>query len=403
MKKNWWHKKNKYWLILIILFVALLIWWLIPKQNKEEANFEPLQVSTADLTLKVSASGTISAYRQVEVKSKASGNILKLLAKEGDVVKTGQLLLVLDKTTELSLVNQCKATVYSAEANKEQAEESLKTAKRNLDQQATLLKSKFTTKEAFLLAESAYNLAKAMAKTKEAALIIAKEQLKTEMIRFADTEIRSPINGVILQQLIEEGQIISSGISSTTGGTSLFIVGDISKLLAKVDMDEVDISKIHLGQEVNVLVDAYQNRKFSGLITHIAPQAVTKSNVTVFSIEVTIVDKDRNLLKPGMTTTCEIIVANAKNAQALPNQAIYFEKNQSFVYVKENGKIVLKPIKIGIETDDETQILSGLTNNETVYIRKSSNSRNERRSGNGNRRGGNSSNSSMRMMRSLGR
>ncbi|MFA5878904.1 MAG: efflux RND transporter periplasmic adaptor subunit [Candidatus Margulisiibacteriota bacterium] len=384
MKKKWYKNKKIISAVLFLLVLLIITWWVTSQKSQPEDNFEKVNVTTKDLTIDVAASGTISAFRTIEVKSKASCNILKLLARDGDYVTKGQLLLVLNKTDELSKVNQCKATIYSAEANLEKSKENLKTSKRNFDQQQILLKSKYTTKEEALQAESTYNLAKAEVKNQTANYIIAKEKLKSEMINFADTEIKSPIDGVVLERLVEEGQIIASGISANNGGTTLFTIGDTTKLLAKAEIDEVDISKIHLGQNVNILVDAYQNRKFKGTITHIAPQAITESNVTVFAIEVTINDKDRNLLKPGMTTTCEILVASAKKALVLPNQAIYFRRNQAYVYVKNRGRIHLKSIKIGLESTDDTQVLDGLKDVQTVYLRKTSKMPTKKRSGNRN-------------------
>ncbi|HAR63551.1 MAG TPA: hypothetical protein DCS13_08820 [Candidatus Margulisbacteria bacterium] len=390
------NKKIVLGVIVTIVAVAGGVYFKTAKGDQGTAYSSEL-VKRRTLQVVVSSSGTINAYREIEVKSKASGNVLKLHVKEGNIVNNGQLLLELDKTEELSRIRQNQASVMAAEARMTQAKEKGKEAARIYKQQATLAKDKLITSEQLLQAESSRILAGADMKIQEAALINAQEQLKAEELRYADTEIKAPINGVILQQLIEEGQIISSGISSNNGGTLIFVIGDISRIIAKAEVDEVDISKIYVGQKVNITVDAYENRIFEGVITHISPKATNKSNVTVFDIEIEITDKHKASLKPGMTATAEIVVSQKINVLSLPSQAIVTRKKSSFVLLKENNDYVKRKIEKGLDNGEYTEIIRGLNEGDTVYVKQ----KGKGLDNSNNQRGG--AQSSMRMMGRIGR
>lgn len=384
--------------IVLIALIALLAigagLYYTTKKKGDQPPLQPLQPERKDLIVTVSSSGTINAIRNIEVKSKASGNVLKLHVQDGDVVKKGQLLLELDKTDELSKVRQTQASLMAAQARVNQAEEKLTQANRNYDQQAALANDKLITPEQLLQSTSARNLAAADLKIQQAALINAQEDLSAEQLRFADTEIRSPIDGVVLQKLVEEGQIISSGLSANNGGTLIFVIGDLSRLIAKAEIDEVDISKINVGQKVRLAVDAYDKRTFDGVLTHISPQAITKSNVNVFEIDIEVTDPDKGLLKPGLTATSEIIIDSRRQALTLPVSAVYRKHRHFYVMEQQAGRLVEVPIKKGLENDTDVEILDGVNENDTLYIKP--------KESNGNSRSGQRRNSQMRMMGGLG-
>ncbi len=368
MKKN----RNKKLIVIAstTIIIAIIVYWVYQNnQNQKKLNlYEPVTVMVQDVNAGVSASGTIAAFKNVEVKSKASGQVLQLLVRDGEYVKKGQLLMILDPTEEQSKLNQCQANVKVAEGKLLQAEETYKEAKRNYQQQKALAQEKIVPQETYLSALSKLNIAKATVTICEADLITTKEQLKTEQIKFNDTKIIAPMDGIVLQKLIEEGQIISSGISSNTGGTSLFIIGNVNRLLVDADVDEVDISKLQVGQKVLITVDAYPGKNFHGKLTHITPQAQNVSEVTIFDIEVEIIDSDKHLLKPGMTASVEIIYNHKTNTLVIPITALITKRNKTFVYVKKFNQFELKKIETGIESEDFIEVTKGLKDGQTIYV-----------------------------------
>lgn len=380
------------------------IWYFgfnLPSEKSQKMKYRPVKVEYGKIQLSVTSAGTIYPKTQVEVKSKASGKILKLFIEEGSLIRTGQLLVALDKTEEETKVRQCEADVMSAQAQVLQSKEKLQEAARTETQTKSLLDAKLTSLETFLKAQTAKNIAVSTLQISQASLISAQERLKNEKISYADTEIRAPINGIVLQKLVEEGQIIASGISASTGGTQLLTVGDMSHIIVKAEVDEVDIGKIKIGQEVRLEVDAFPNQIFQGKLTRILPQGVNKSNVTVFNIEIDVTDPQKSLLKAGMTATAKIMIDERTHILTLPTYAIQTRRGKPVVLIRDGKQYTQKTIKTGITDFDRIEILSGLSEGDEVYFVLPDFSGSTKKD-----RGNNSSTNSagtMRTMRAFGR
>lgn len=392
----------RYWIGGLIVF--LCVFGGVMAIRKQAASTQtPVQtapVTRGNMQVFVSAAGTITPYREVEVKSKANGTILTMHVRDGNWVSRGQLLVSLDKTDEATRVRQAEADVSAAKARITQAQVRLEEARRRQSQTRALLSDGYATKDDWFKVGNELKTAEAELTIAKSSLINTEETYKNAQLRYADTEIRAPISGLVLERFVEEGQLIASGISATTGGTPLLTIGDMSKIVARAEIDEVDIAKLKLLQAATVQVDAYGSRTFVGKLSHIAPLGIDKSNVTVFGVEIEIHDRDK-LLKPGMTATAKIMVLDEQDVLMVPAVAVHRESRTSvdrqsreklrhYVWVAKDKR----PVRIGVSDYQHVQILEGVSEGEFVVMPTYT----ESKRGGENRRG----DQTMRAMRSLG-
>ena len=412
-------KKTLIYLLLGLLGVGVL-WAFIGQETKKTPDnipFKTTQVVQGDLVVKISATGVVEPNFQVEVKSKASGEVLKFKYEEGDRIKKGQLLLQLDKSDEIRSVARAKAdlasataklnkaktallsqetkyqtTLKSAESQAQEAEANLKQSEDKLKRQEDLFQKKFTSREALQEAETAFkvnqeNLVQDRSSVQAAKDSIHDIEVKKHEIdlarvevqrakitlaeakeRLDETEIFAPISGVLIEKLVEQGQIISSGISNVSGGTTLANLADLSRLFIIADVDETDIGSVQIGQLVKVTADAYPGRSFTGKVQRISPRGQVENSVTIFKVKIEIQGKNKGILKPIMTANVDIISKELKNVLYLPREALRVEKNKKYAAILVNNKPKEVPVTTGVRNPIHTQILSGLEADQEVLI-----------------------------------
>ncbi len=181
------------------------------------------------------------------------------------------------------------------------------------------------------------------------------------------TTIVAPRDGVILQKLVEEGTIVTSGRSSVTQGTDIVVLGDLSEMVLEVSLDEADVAMVRVGQKAAITVDSLPNDRFHGTITRIDPQALTQQNVTTVLVTVRVDDADERL-RPGMTAGCDFFVGRAENVLALPSRAVEEQRGRHTVLVREGEEAVPTPVEVGLIGDDLTEIKSGLSEGQEVLL-----------------------------------
>ena len=273
----------------------------------EEINYRTGEVVQRDILVSVEAAGIIEPFLTVEVKSKASGEILGIPAETGDVVETGTLLVKIDKRVPRNQLAQAKARQEAAQARKSIAEAQSKRAK-------TLYGSRTINEVDY--EQTVLELANA-----KADVIGTRVDAENAQIALEDTDVRAPINGTVIEKLVEQGQVISSPTMDVGGGTLLLKMADLSQVQVKTLVDETDIGKIEPGLPVTVTVTAYPNQPFQGEVLKVEPQAMAEQTVTTFSV-LMILDNANGLLRPGMNADVEIRVAEARDALAVPTAAL---------------------------------------------------------------------------------
>ena len=282
------------------------------KKEEPPVTYQTVPVERRDIVVSAQASGTVQPDTTVEVKSKASGEILELAVETGQVVKRGALMVRVDPRIPRNAVAQAQADLQVAQARLTNAN----SQKRRADE---LFKSQSITEQEHEQALLDYANANAEVIRARVAVDNARDQLD-------DTNVRAPINGTIIEKQVERGQVISSPTNDVGGGTVLLKMADLNLVQVRTLVDETDIGKIQPGQRATVTVEAFPNRPFSGTVLKIEPQAQTEQNVTMFPVLVRI-DNKEGLLRPGMNAEVEVHVGRRDDVLTVPNAALRTQRD----------------------------------------------------------------------------
>jgi len=300
-------------------------------QTGEAAEEEAPRYITAEafrgnLELRAEATGTVEPVREVEVKSKASGEILRLHADVGDRIDRGTLLAEIDPRDVRNRFNQTEADLAVAQAQ-------LQIAEAQLERQRQLLEAQVITQAEFETAPLSFANA-------QASLVRAQTNHELAELQLADVNIRAPMSGTIIQRNVEEGVVIQSASANVSGGSVLFVMADLADMQARTLVDETDVGDLEAGLPATVRVEAYPDRSFQGLVEKIEPLATVEQNVTMFPVIVSL-DNSSGLLKPGMNAEVEVFIDEARDVVIVPNNAV--------VQTSDVGPAALA---LGLELDD---------------------------------------------------
>ena len=265
-----------------------------------------------DIVVAVEAAGVVEPSLTVEVKSKASGEILQIEGETGDFVEQGTLLVQIDKRSPRNQLAQARAELEAAIARRGIAEAQSKRAK-------TLLESRTINEVDY--EQTILEFANA-----KADVIRAEVAVENARIALDDTDVRAPISGTIIEKLVEKGQVISSPTMDVGGGTLLLQMAALDSVQVKAMVDESDIGKIKPGLPVTVTVTSYPNQPFEGVVSKIEPMALAEQTVTTFSVLI-LLDNESRLLRPGMNADVEIRIAERRDVVAVPTIALRTESD----------------------------------------------------------------------------
>lgn len=353
--------------------------WLREQPESTTSNTQTARVQLGELVEQVAASGSIKPDVQVEVKSLASGEVIELAVEPGDQVEAGKLLVRLDPIDEERTVNQNRASLASARARLAQAKASLdislaeaQEAEARYEVRRKGLAKGLISTEEHRTAENAALVARNSVALREADLLSAQSEVNKVALsvaeakrRLEETIIKAPISGTVLSVLVEKGTIISSGITNVGGGTTLLTLADLSKLYVVGALDEANIGKVRPGQDVDITVDAYQDRIFRGKVERVSPLGVNTSNIVTFDVQVVVTDRDAYLLRPGMSADLEIVVSKYKDVLLIPVAAIRSQGKERYVLLASGKK---RSVRTG-ETDGiRIIILEGLKEGEELVV-----------------------------------
>ncbi len=280
-------------------------------------------LAKGDLEALVVTSGALNPVRLVEVGSQVSGKIDKLYVDFNSQVKAGQILAELDQSLLKAKIDQNNANYLSAVASLERSKVTLDNLKKKYERSLSLFDKNLISFEEKEAAEAAYLGAKADLQSSDARLAQAKSLLDSSKVDLAYATIRSPIDGIVINRLINIGQTVAASFQAP----KLFeIANDLSKMQVECDVDEADIGKVKEGQKVRFTVDSFPNETFFGTVNQVRYSPTVTSNVVTYT---TIVDVDNPgmKLRPGMTATVSIISGEAKNVLRVPNAALRFTPN----------------------------------------------------------------------------
>ncbi len=349
---------KKLWIAICAAVVVILILWLaIGGKKEEKVTFETEKVQMGDVHTTITATGTIEPVTSVTVGTQVSGIVAHLYVDYNSIVKKGQVIAELDKTNLTSELAAAKANLSSEQSN-------LDFQQANFNRYQTLYNKGLVSAHDYENARLTYFQARE--KVASARQTVAKAQTN-----LGYATITSPIDGVVLNKAVEEGQTVASSFNTP----ELFVIAqDLTDMRVIADIDEADIGGVKEGQRVTFTVDAFPDDKFEGRVTQVRQEATTTSNVVTYEVVISAPNADLKL-KPGLTANVTIYTMEKNNVMTVSSKALRFTPNpailtedqkiedcegQHKLWTKEGNTFKAHKVEVGTTNGVVTEIVSGI-------------------------------------------
>ena len=320
-----WWRRSALWATLVVLIAAAggYTYWQQSQQRSAAPSYITESASKGDLTLTVTANGTLQPTRSVNIGSELSGTVLRVLVDVNDRVKKGQVLVELDTAKLNDQVLRSKAALASAQAQLAQANATVKESSASLarlEEVARLSGGKVPSKTELDSARAAHERAVAAEASARANVDSARASLATDETNLSKASIRSPTEGVVLTRAVDPGNAVAASLQAVT----LFTVAeDLRQMRLQVNVDEADVGRVKVGQPASFTVSAFPSRRFPASITRVAYGSTITDNVVTYQTMLDVKNEDLSL-RPGMTATSTITAVERKNVLLVPNAALRF-------------------------------------------------------------------------------
>lgn len=362
-----------------VLVVAGGIWFFTGKTSKGGIRLETAKVGRSSISNTVTATGTVEPVTEVEVGTQVSGIIDKLYADYNDVVKAGQLIAEMDKVN-------LKAELASAQAQLASSKTEYEYQQKNYARSKVLFDKKLISDADYETATYNYEKAKAAYEQSQASMVKVNRNLEY-------ATITSPIDGVVINRAVEEGQTVAAGFETPTLFT---IAADLTKMQVIADVDEADIGNVENGQRVSFTVDAYPNDVFEGTVWQIrlgdssSSSSSSTSTSTVVTYEVVITADNPDLkLKPRLTANVTIYTLERENVLTVPTKSLRFVPEEELlpgtgyttensaqeapaskriIWVKQGQQLTPRAITVGSTSGNMIEVTEGLTEGEEIAV-----------------------------------
>lgn len=352
--------KKKIAITVIIFLIIIGIMAIIPKKATKQ-QIKTAEIRKHNLSQTVEASGTVNPVQSVDIGSQVSGRIYKLYVDYNSKVKKGQLLAEIDPALFQASVDKARADLNNAKANYNKVLAQVKYKKSNYERYSRLLEKHYVSKDETESAFADYQASKAELSAMDANINQAKANLETAETNLFYTKITSPVDGVVVSRAVDVGQTVAASFQTP----ELFVVAeDLTKMQIEVSVSEADIGKIEEGQEAEYTLDGYPDETFSGKVSQVRINPTTVSNVTTYTVVVS-VNNDEQILKPGMNANVTIITQNKQNALCVPTLALKYVPNGITTRYQEHGIWVLNgknqeriTVETGLKDGDYTEVIS---------------------------------------------
>ncbi|WP_103595864.1 efflux RND transporter periplasmic adaptor subunit [Campylobacter concisus] len=384
-------KKTKILIILLILGVGgYFVYDKFFNIKDEKVEFITKKAKKGSFSKKVDATGEIFATELIDVGAQVSGQIKKLYVKLGDQVKKGDMIASIDSSTQQNSIDNKEAQLAIYKAQLESAKVALNIAKTQFERENALFSKNATSKQEFESAKNTYSANSAKIKELEAQIKQTNIELSTAKINLGYTKITAPRDGTVVSVQVEEGQTVNANQTTPT----IVNIADLSHVKMKMQIAEGDITKIKVGTPVEYSILSEPTKKFQTTVSSIDPGLTTlsdgsygssssskssyssssSSSSAVYYYAQSIVDNKDGILRIGMTTQNELLIANVEGAIIVPSIGIKKDENGTFVYVLKDGKPVKTAVKTGIKDNLDTQIISGINEGDEIITSQGSSS-----------------------------
>jgi HlyD family secretion protein len=386
MEKTSFLKRRKKPLIIlaVLLVVGVIVVANLRSQREKTVKVTVDKVSKQDLTSIVSASGEVKPKKNINISAQVPGRIIKIGVEEGEVVKAGDFLLKLDSTQYEAIADRDQNFIRAANSDLIQAEARLQRDKNSYERQQKLFDEQLISKDLLETAKAQFDISSAQTNAIRFQIKQAEASLKSTIDNLNKTTYDSPIDGVITSLRVEEGEVAIIGTMNNPG-TVLLTIADLSVMEVEVEVDETDVIGVGLGQESNIRVDAFPETVFKGTVTEIGSSAIQRTTGGIstqeskdFKVVITLENPSKKL-KPGLSASADIIVAEKKQALAVPISALVLrdkvgadasssaaQKDEEGVYAVENSRVKFQPVGKGITGGMMIEITSGLQEGQDI-------------------------------------
>jgi len=356
------------WFSLLLLIAACGVLWTM-RNSSSLIRYRTLPAHRGDITIIVTATGNLQPTNQVVIGSELSGTVKSVAVDYNDQVKIGQILTQLDTSTLSAQVLQSRASLASAHAKVVQIQATIKETGAALDrlhEVGKLSNNKALSQSDLDSAQAALDRAKADYAGAVAAVSQAEATLTLNLTDLAKTDIRSPINGIVLTRSVEPGQTVAASLQAP----ELFsLAEDLTQMDLHVDVDEADVGKIEAGQAATFTVDAYPDRPYPALLTQVRFGATTTSGVVTYETILKVDNSDLSL-RPGMTATADITVTKEIDTLLVPNSALRFVPKQIDGTTSSGGGSILSKLmpRRPPRTGKRKEVTGGPSKKQQVWI-----------------------------------
>jgi len=381
-------------IIVVILLIAGFVWFRF-FHKKSKVNFTTVKVTRGTLTSLVEATGTLEPVGTTSVDStgtvtggitvgaQVTGRIMSVNVDFNSHVKKGELLAQIDPLTYQASVDQDQASIANLSAQRLKDQATMANDKINYNREVLLVQKNYDSRQNLDNSKYAYESQSAAVQADAAQIDQARAKLKQDEANLTYTHIISPVDGIVVANNVALGQTVVASLQSP----NLFVIAkSLENMQIDTLVDEADVNKIKVAQPANFNVDSFPNKTFTGAVYQIRQNPIQQQNVVDYDVIVHVKNKE-NALLPGMTANVSFIVAQKMNVLKIPNRALLFSPPQRksqqgsttgfttslvpkkvvpHVYVLEGSRSVRKNIKVGIASDSETEVLSGLNEGDQV-------------------------------------
>ena len=400
-------KKRYFIFIGIALLVVILIFVNVRAKRQRALAVQAEEVTRRDLTMVISASGSVRPKRKVDVSASSIGKVTKVAVREGDVVEKGQFLLQIDPIELETAVARIEAMLEAAKANERQAVAQADQAKNDYERAKTLLAGGYRTSQEVDAAKTNYDVAAARLEAVSQDILQYRANLASARHSLKEVTITAPMSGIVTRRNVEEGETAIMGTLNNLG-TVLLTIADLSTIETEIEVDETEVTRMKIADKAKVTLDAYPDTSFTGEVSEIGNSPIlsaasaTQQQGVDFKVVVTILDSIPNV-RPGLSADAEITVAESKNALSIPIQSLTARRKRDLkgykasadttkaadttriaaakadtaqsgagetevegVFVVKDGKAQFRLVKVGISSQKHFEVKSGLEAGEKV-------------------------------------
>ncbi len=347
---------------LTVILIAVAVYFIIDNSKGEDSGPKLVKVEKGNIVDKALAVGRIEPRQEVAVKSKISGIVRKIYVEVGDLVKAGRTLMDIapDPTPIEFAEAKRQVEIYEVAFNN---------AKREYDRAQTLVDRKLISSQDYESKKAAYDESELRLKLAREKLQLIQSGTAEIADRTVDNTIKSPIDGMVLSRLVEEGDPVVP-LTSYQAGTELMTLAIMEDLIFMGTVDEIDVGKIKTGMLSEIKIGALPKDTIRGIVDRISPKAHRDQGSTVFDVEIKLTDLGSGMLRAGYSANADIIINRKDSIILVPERLITFKNDSSFVECQDTlGKVDTVMIVTGLSDGINIEITEGLTEGQMLVER----------------------------------